>query len=91
MAIHQTGKKSDLEKRLRLLRTQVYGKTSDKSEIVKIADSTRGSNNSAHAFTDLIFLRKDLLKISVLSGLAIGTQLLLFYLSKRNILNLNLF
>jgi len=70
MAIQQQKKQSDIEKRLELLRKQVYGK---KEFSVKSAVTTNSSS-------DLTYLHKDLLKILVFSSLAIGIQLILFFL-----------
>lgn len=86
MAIHQTKKNSDLEKRLKLLRTQVYGRQTLRADDLKISTSSNPFVQS-----DIVFLRQDLLKISILSGIAILTQGILFYLARNNILNLNFF
>lgn len=90
MAIVQTKKQSDLEKRLKLLRQQVYGKE-------KVESITRPANYQQHAApssqptTDLTYLYQDLFKILVFSSFAIGAQVILFFLSKNHILNLNFF
>ena len=97
MAIQQTKKQSDLEKRLKLLRQQIYGK-----ETVKyILPTAEGPLRSAHLaarqeasganYTDLTYLYQDLFKILALSSIAIGVQTILFFLSKNHILSLNLF
>ncbi|MBI2330089.1 hypothetical protein HYU94_01755 [Candidatus Daviesbacteria bacterium] len=78
MAIHQTKHQSDLEKRLQLLRRQVYGKEFRVKDKI-ITDSS----------TDISFLNQDLFKIFTLSSLAIGAQIILFFLLKNHILNLN--
>ena len=84
MAIHQTKKQSDLEKRLKLLRQQVYGKT-DK---MKLEVPT---SNSASIQSDLTYLHQDLFKIVTLSTVAIGAQFILLFLLKNNLLRLNFF
>lgn len=83
MSIQQTKKQSDLEKRLRLLRTQVYGK----SEIQQASTPS----SSASTRSEVSFLYQDLLKIGVLSALALGFQIVLFILLKNHTLNINLF
>lgn len=99
MAIHETKRQSDLEKRLKLLRRQVYGENPNRSD--KISESedrkTRFSITSIHRNTDtlissdLTYLNQDLLKIAVLSAFAIGTQLMLFFLIQNHLLNLKIF
>ncbi|OGE64980.1 hypothetical protein A3I48_00990 [Candidatus Daviesbacteria bacterium RIFCSPLOWO2_02_FULL_36_7] len=81
MAIQQTKRQSDLEKRLQLLRKQVYGNE-------KFRVESKGTVNSSN---DLTYLGQDLLKILIFSSAAIGIQLVLFILLKNNILKLNLF
>ncbi|OGE29344.1 hypothetical protein A2867_03255 [Candidatus Daviesbacteria bacterium RIFCSPHIGHO2_01_FULL_40_11] len=106
MAIQQTKKQSDLEKRLMLLRRQVYGKEPDrsvKSDKIRDHQQTGKSENLAFRYTetqissgtpissDLAYLRHDLLKILIFSSFAIGAQIVLFFLLKNHILNLNFF
>jgi len=73
---------TDLEKRLRLLRQQVYGK-----EIVSRGETAKSTSDH----TDIIYLYQDLTKIGLLATLAIGIQIILFILTKNHILNLNFF
>lgn len=87
MAIEQTKKQSDLEKRLNLLRQQVYGKKQVLREETPI---THNTNYKLHN-TDLTYLHQDLFKILAFSAVAIGAQVILFFLSKNHILNLNFF
>lgn len=106
MAIQQTKRQSDLEKRLALLRRQVYGKGSESRYISKsVGQSINESETPTHRYTDTpnrrttetltssdtTYLRQDLLKIAALSSIAIGAQVILFFLSKNHILRLNLF
>lgn len=99
MAIQQTKRQSDLEKRLQLLRKQVYGKDESKKSTVYRLPSTEitevfpsgGPRKSEVLISDVIYLRQDLLKILIFSSLAIGIQLILFTLLKNNIFKLNLF
>ncbi|MBI2337799.1 hypothetical protein HYU95_01315 [Candidatus Daviesbacteria bacterium] len=94
MAIHQTKKQSDLEKRLQLLRRQVYGQESVASSKYYVAREDK-KNSLTSSFqlpaTDISYLHQDLLKILIFSLFAIGAQVILFFLSKNHILNLNLF
>ena len=76
MAIQQSKKQSDLEKRLKLLHLQVYGKN---SEILKHR-YTDTPTSSDLIRPDITYLRHDLIKILTLSSLAIGAQLILFFL-----------
>jgi len=92
MAIQQTKRQSDLEKRLQLLRRQVYGKEEDKKSSVYSLPSTEiaevGSRKSEVGISDITYLHQDLLKILTLSSLAIGAQIIIFFLLKNHILNL---
>ncbi len=83
MAQHQSARKSDLEKRLKILRSQVYGKQSYFVEPTKIES---GAQVSSTAVSDLKYLSRDLWKILALSGLALGTEAVLFFLLQNQIL-----
>lgn len=96
MAISQSKKQSDLEKRLQILRRQVYGKSIDKPEIqvkqysnIKTSYNTASANPTTLQLNDLNYLHQDLFKILVLSILAIGAQVTIFFLLQNNILKLN--
>ena len=78
MAIHETKKKTALEKRLMLLRQQVYGSEQSKPTIQAVS-------------SDLSYLYQDLTKIALYTSFAIGIQIALFILTKNHILNLNFF
>lgn len=100
MAIQQTKKQSDLEKRLRLLRQQVYGKhveatttqtTSTPSSYNFQAKKTESRIDFQIASTDINYLYQDLLKIFTLASLALAIQIVLFFLLKQSILNFNFF
>lgn len=85
MPIRQLKKQSDLEKRLLLLRRQVYGKEtlsfSKQTNQHQFADSKPA--------TEAAYLKHDLIKILFFSSLAIGIQIFIAYLIKNNILNIN--
>lgn len=87
MAILQTKKQSDLEKRLKLLRQQVYGKNSD-TPTYRFSNSPSNPESSG---TDVTYLYHDLSKIGIFASLTIGAQIILFILMKNHIVNLNLF
>lgn len=88
MAITEAKKQSDLEKRLKLLRQQVYGKSAEKLTY-RHTDNPIASDSLKS--TDITYLHQDLFKILTLSSLAIGVQLILFILMKNHVLNLNFF
>lgn len=88
MAIQQTKRQSDLEKRLQLLRKQVYGNEKFRVQNSEFRVESKGTVNSSN---DLAYLGQDLLKILIFSSAAIGIQLVLFILLKTNTLKLNLF
>lgn len=111
MAILQTKKQSDLEKRLKILRQQIYGKEiaktrmtqkySDKKEPDSVGTEGRKTSrsdaltirysdppsNSESFRSDITYLRGDLAKISLLASVALGIQVLLYFLIKNHILN----
>jgi len=98
---HRDKKQSDLEKRLRLLRTQVYGKEQSSAHSYQLSDErsslTDKTNKSddrrltTESYSDITYLYQDLLKIGIFSTLALGLQIILFILTKNHILNINLF
>lgn len=98
MAIQQSKKQSDLEKRLQLLRRQVYGKSNQSSSIsYHLSDKEQKNSNNkqitaeSYSISDLNFLHQDLLKILIFASCAIGGQVILFLLVKNNVLTLNFF
>ncbi|MDD5147006.1 MAG: hypothetical protein PHV63_00445 [Candidatus Daviesbacteria bacterium] len=106
MAIQLSKKQSDLEKRLQLLRRQVYGGNNQSSSPsathsyqLSQLDRTDGSasrgeqlrvNNYSTA-TDITYLHQDLLKILLFASCTIGAEVILFLLVKNNVLTLNFF
>jgi len=90
MAITESKKQSDIEKRLQLLRQQVYGKESEKLRMTQLKPANQKAGESAvESFrSDTAYLHQDLFKILILSSLAIGIQLILFILTRNHILNL---
>lgn len=93
MPIQQTKKQSDLEKRLKLLRQQVYGKQKLDVGVPQHLPSPISilTSNPTAIHSDADYLYQDLRKILILSSIAIGAQVTLFILSKNHLLNLNLF
>jgi len=100
MAIQQTKRQSDLEKRLQILRRQVYGKSPERTTETKMSETPthrytdtlhRPTDAPTNRTTDLTYLNQDLLKILIFSSLAIGAQIVLFFLSKNQIINLKFF
>ena len=97
MAIHQSKNQSDLEKRLKILRQQFYGKGSDQkptpSEHLthRYINPTPSSTPHTIALLDVSYLRQDLLKIFTFSSIAIGAQIIFYLLLKNQVLNINFF
>ena len=83
MTIQQAKKQSDLEKRLRILHQQVYGRNS----LIKIEES----NSSKSTQPEVRYLYQDLTKIATLASVALGIQIISFILLKNHILNLKFF
>lgn len=94
MAIQQQKKQSDIEKRLQLLRRQVYGKNQSSAVSYQLSDEKQKKSDDrltteSYSISDLTYLHHDLLKILLFSSLAIGIQLILFFLMRNHILNIN--
>lgn len=77
MPIHQTKKQDDLEKRLRILRSQVYGKPN----LVFKTPSENILQSSQHSTGDLSYLHQDLIKILALASIALGIMIGLKFLN----------
>lgn len=98
MAIHQIKRQTDLEKRLQLLRRQVYGKNEkvsyQTSKPVSYSESSIAQSldrSITLPTSDLTYLRQDLLKILTFSSIAVGAQVFLFFVLKNHILNIKFF
>ncbi len=85
MPVQQTYKVSDIEKRLKILNMQLYGKqekvansshgeAGNKYQVVKL-DTKKEVSNTA----DIVFLKQDLSKIALLAFFAIGAELILYF------------
>jgi len=103
MAIIAQKRHSDLEKRLKLLRQQIYGKAEEKRIEKDVKLENEGENNKSQIplqysasnlpnptsiQTDISYLYHDLVKIGLLASLALGIQLILFFLMKNQIIHL---
>lgn len=98
MSIRRTHQTSDAEKKLKQLQQQIYGKSVDlgtnqlqeKQRQYSLNQTT--INNAASTKTmpsDLAYLKIDLIKIALFSFLAIGAELLIYFLSSKHIINLS--
>ncbi|MBI3485976.1 hypothetical protein HY025_03450 [Candidatus Daviesbacteria bacterium] len=80
------------EKRLQTLRRQLYSKPIVKENKIyeTVKDSTPIIQISTQPLNiaEISYLRVDLLKVLILSTLAIGTQLLLYFASRNHLINL---
>lgn len=98
MSIHSQKKKNNLEERFQKLQQQVYG-APQASDLVMVSSTKKGFtfnatsaqsfNSKLRASSDITYLNSNLIKITLLSSVAIGSQLLLYYLSKNHYINLN--
>ena len=82
MAIQETKKQSDLEKRLQILRRQAYG--GKPIETVVYKSNNQLIHQSANT-TDINFLRQDLIKITIFSLLALSAQFILYFALRNNL------
>lgn len=82
------------EKRLESLRRQLYGKEKislpQKYTATKVALEGTATPKVQVTTHDLGYLKNDLTKIFILSAFAIGFQLILYFLSLKNLINLNI-
>lgn len=90
MTYSRSQKTTDIERRLQILRNQLYGKeevvlSEDRHVSIKSQTSsefkfttTQNQPNQALIKTEVFFLKQDLLKILLLAGLAIGAQIFLY-------------
>ena len=86
------------EKRLEKIRMQLFGKEQNTSAkkasvfVKKNSDTNQSAPLKTHVssthFVESGFMKKDLMKVAVLSLIAIGGQFLLYYLSLQGIINL---
>ncbi len=90
MAVIKSLKLTPTEKRLQILREQLYGKNPINNSYVKvtqITDSIKTKTEFVAPFknyqTDISYLRSDLLKILVLASIAFAVQITL-YISVNN-------
>ena len=95
MTIQQSKKQSDLEKRLQLLRKQVYGKSNRPSAIsYQLSDNTQNKSDDrrlttdSYSVSDITYLHQDLLKILIFASCAIGVEIILSLLAKNNVFGL---
>ncbi len=89
MAIQLSKKQSDLEKRLKLLHNQVYGKERTSNIKYSVSNSSTPAKNTV--VSDMVYLHQDLLKIFILSGGAIAIQIVLYFSLQHHVLTLKLF
>ncbi len=99
MSIQRTRKISDLEKRLKVLNQQLYGKQEERSTLSAAAIKQPFSFNPTAAGTisqshrnveDIAYLRYDLTKITILAVAAFGIQFVLYFLIQNHLVNLSL-
>lgn len=93
MAIHESRHQSDLEKRLRLLRQQMYGKGQLSAISFQPSDKNKSEDRrlTTKSSLDITYLQADLFKIATFSAFMFGAQIILYYLFQQNILKINLF
>ncbi len=95
MAIQRTRATSDLEKRLKVLNQQLYGKERSATNNQKTTTHKMSlkSNNAAilktdSSISDITYLKHDLTKIAIFTALALGLQFSLFYALQHNLVKL---
>lgn len=97
MTINRIKKTSDLEKRMRILKSQIYGKNPGDQYISKSVNQKKHTSDiPTHRYTDTLissdisYLYRDLFKILTFSSIAIGTQIVLYFALSKNLIRLPL-
>lgn len=90
MTYSQSKKLTDTEKRLQVLKTQLFGKESNQIKVQTApANIQTNSPSASYQPQDLSYLRKDLKKIALLAFVAIGAQLILYMQFTFKVLRIN--
>lgn len=90
MAINKSHQPSDLQKKLKLLEYQLYGKQEKLDNQTSNLQSQNLSSNVQQSIStsDTAYLRQDLTKIAVLASLAVAAQIILYFGSRFNFLRI---
>jgi len=91
MPIQKQKRDSDIEKRMKLLQSQLYGgnnKYKVSKEKIETNSVSIAKTSSRSSSTELGYLRKDLVKIVLFSILAFGAQFALLFASRNHFLRL---
>lgn len=92
MAVHETKKQTDLEKRLKILRQSLSVVEPKENKIHVQTDTiqsvTRTFQASIATISDVSYLRRDLLKIVIFSTLAFAVQAGIFFGLQRNFIKI---
>lgn len=78
MAVHQMNKQQ--QRKLESLKHSLYGFKADQS--VSLSADQSALRSAQPESSDITYLRQDLLKIMILSGLALGSQMALYFYIK---------
>lgn len=94
MPIHQSKQSSELEKKFQHLQEQVYGKNTapkhqnnPKLKFSMDTSSHQSTNNSSN-LAETAYLKRDLIKITVLSFLAFAAQILVYFGLRNNLIEI---
>lgn len=91
MPVTQTKKQADIEKRLKILRKQVYSVRPVDSVADPSLPTSSHTSNSNYSQADITYLRQDLIKIITFATVAFVIQIVLYFLLRNQILNIKLF
>lgn len=90
MAIEETYKRSEIEKRLKLLRNQVYGKSRYQVSKTLEQGNSGTSKTTSSISGEISYVYKDLMKVLIYSTIAIGVQIVLYIAIQQNVVKLPL-
>lgn len=92
MAVHETKKQTDLEKRLKILRQSLSVVEPKENKIHIQTDTIQSATHTSQAsiatISDVTYLRRDLLKIIIFSFLAFAIQAGIFFGLQRNVIKI---
>ncbi len=87
MAYSRSKNLTTTEKKLQTIKNQLYGKESDSTTFsFKSVEKTDTTSNSTSLKIETNYLKNELIKITILAALAIGAQLILYFIFRQKLI-----
>lgn len=87
MAYSRSKKLTTTEKKLQTIKNQLYGKETNSTTFnFKSAESMNTTSNSTSLKIETNYLKNELIKITLLAALAIGAQLILYFIFQQKLI-----